>query len=198
MGKTIGTNTRASIAQNIQFNRDWTSGDKYQDSRTFIENYLKAIDDEEQRLRLPDSSEPQYYRLKLNVPSIHTGGLPFTGEVSIDIMIAKETNSIMFHSKQQTINDLKVYDRLGNQIDILDYSLQVAGDSITIYFMETMSAETKITVNIKYSANLLTSSTGFYRTSYVENGVTRFLAATQFQPTGARYAFPNYDGEFKH
>ena len=185
-----------NIANNIQQNRDFTSSDRYSESLLFINKYFKAIDDEEQQLRLPQTSEPQMYRIKLNVPQIQNGGLPFTGDVSIDIMIKQNTEKIMFHSKQQTINELRVYDRFGNEVQVLDFSLQTAGDSLTIYFMDILSAGTKITVNIKYSANLLTSSTGFYRTSYVENGQTRYLAATQFQPTSARYAFPNYDGRF--
>ena len=183
-----------NIANNIQQNRDFTSSERYSESLLFINKYFKAIDDEEQQLRLPQTSEPQMYRIKLNVPQIQNGGLPFTGDVSIDIMIKQNTDKIMFHSKQQTINELRVYDRFGNEVQVLDFSLQTAGDSLTIYFMDILSAGTKITVNIKYSANLLTSSTGFYRTSYVENGQTRFLAATQFQPTSARYAFPCYDG----
>ena len=194
-GRVLGSNLRTTIANNIKLNNDFTSGDRYRDSYLFINEYFNEIDDEEQQLRLPQTSEPQMYRIKLNVPDIHNGGLPFTGDVSIDIMIKQNTDKIMFHSKQQTINELRVFDRLGNEIQILDYSLQTAGDSLTIYFMDILSAGTKITVNIKYSANLLTSSTGFYRTSYVENGQTKYLAATQFQPTSARYAFPNYDGK---
>lgn len=194
-GRTFGANLRANIANNIQQNRDFTSSDRYRDSLLFINNYFQVIDEEEQQLRLPQTSEPQMYRIKLNVPDIHNGGLSFTGDVSIDIMIKQNTDRIMFHSKQQTINELKAFDRFGNEMQVLDFSLQTAGDSLTIYFMEVLSAGTKLTVNIKYSANLLTSSTGFYRTSYVNNG-TKYLAATQFQPTSARYAFPNYDGKF--
>jgi aminopeptidase N len=193
MGKILGANTRISIGQNIAQNRDWTSSNRYRDSVMFIENYFKTIDNEEQQLRLPDTSEPLMYRIKLNVPDIHTGGRQFFGDVTIDIRINKDTDRIMFHSKQQTINELKVWDVLENEIQVLDHSIQTAGDSITIYFMEKLQAGSKITVHIKYTAMILTSSTGFYRTQYTESGVTKYLATTQFQPTGARYAFPNYD-----
>ncbi|KAL7036535.1 hypothetical protein ACKWTF_008841 [Chironomus riparius] len=192
-GRTFGANLRTNIANNIQLNHDFIFSNRYSDSLLFINNYFKAIDDEEQQLRLQKTSEPQMYRIKLNVPQIQNGGLQFTGDVSIDIIIKQNTDKIMFHSKQQTINELRVFDRFGNEVQVLDYSLQTAGDSLTIYFMDILSAGSKITVNIKYSANLLTSSTGFYRTSYVENGQTRYLAATQFQPSSARYAFPCYD-----
>lgn len=119
--------------------------------------------------------------------------LPYTGEVTIDIAIKQMTNKIFFHSKNQVINEIKVHDKAGAEIQVLDYSLQTAADSLTIYFMNELVGGTQISVNIKYSTNLLTSSTGFYRTSYTQGGRTKYLAATQFQPTSARYAFPNYD-----
>lgn len=197
MNKPIGQNTKASIKQNIQFNRDWTSGARYEASLVYIENFIKKIDTEEQRLRLPDTSEPQMYRIKLNVPDIHTGGMAFNGHVSIDVLITKNTDRIMFHSRGHSIEELNVFDRLENHVEVLDHSLQTAGDSLTIYFMDVLNVGTRITVNIKFSATLNAPNSGFYRTYYTENGETKYLAATQFQPTGARQAFPCYDGEFK-
>lgn len=34
---------------------------------------------------------------------------------------------------------------------------------------------------------------GFYRSSYVENGATKYMAVSQMQPTDARRAFPCFD-----
>lgn len=195
MGKELRANTRTAIKQNIQNNRDWTSSQRYIDSTEFIESFMKKIDDEEQQLRLPDTSEPLMYRIKLNVPDIHKGGFAFSGDVSIDIRITQKTNKIMFHSRRHTIKELIVTDVYGNEIQILDYSIQVPGDSLTIYFMKELNVGTKITVSIRYTATLNSPSSGFYYTYYSEDGVTKFLAATQFQPTGARHAFPNYDGK---
>lgn len=196
MNRTLGTTTRDQINANIKINKDWINSEKYSQSLLFINNFLNEIDIEESRLRLPKTSVPTMYKIRLDCRYVHNGSLPYTGEVSIDISITKTTDRIMFHSKRQTINELKVFDRIGNEIKILDFTLQTSADSLTIYFMQPLMAGSQINVNIKYSTSLLTSSTGFYRTSYVEDGVTKYLAATQFQPSSARYAFPHYDGKF--
>jgi hypothetical protein len=197
MGKTVSASTRAQIATNINNNKEWVADARYQDSSLFISDYLEKIDSEESSLRLLKNSEPIFYKINLNVPNVQTGSLPYTGEVTIDIIIKETTDHIMFHSKRQTINSLKVVDRLGNEVQVLDYHLQTSADTISIYFVETLEVNSQISVTIKYSTSLLTSSTGFYRTTYTENGVTKYLAATQFQPSSARYSFPCYDGELK-
>ena len=34
---------------------------------------------------------------------------------------------------------------------------------------------------------------GFYKSSYKENGETKYLATTQMEPTDCRRAFPSFD-----
>lgn len=195
MGKAVSNSTKSQIATNINNNKEWVASQRYQDSLLFITDYLEKIDKVESSLRLLSSSAPIFYKIHLSVTDVQSGSLPYTGEVTIDVLIKESTNHIMFHSKRQTIDSLKVHDRFGNEVKVLNYNLQAAADTITIYFMDTLEADAQISVDIKYSTSLLTSSTGFYRTSYVQNGTTKYLAATQFQPTSARYSFPCYDGE---
>lgn len=144
--------------------------------------------------RLPKTSKPEYYRIHLDVRNIHTGARDYKGETSIDISMLETTNRILFHSKSQVINELKVYE-LGTtrEIKIRGYRLFPSADTILIFFENVLSASARITVNIKYSTELLTAAYGFYQTSYVKDGETRYVAATQFEPTRARYAFPSYD-----
>lgn len=159
----------------------------------FINDALFDIDDFETQLRIPKVSEPLHYKVHLDVRNGHLGILPYTGEVTIDIAIKQTTHKIFFHSRNQEINELKVFDKAGAEIQVFDYSLQTSADSLTIYFMDELSAGTQISVNIKFSSRLLTGSSGFYRTTYTLNGQTRYVLTTQFQPTSGRSAFPHYD-----
>lgn len=192
-GRPVSQATRDQVTKNINFNKQWVASTRYETIMTFVNSYLRQIDEFESQLRVPKLSEPLNYRIKLDVRNVHVGSLPFNGEVTIDIAIKETTDKIFFHSKNQRINELRVFDKTGAEIKVLDYSQQTAADSLTIYFISEQPAGTQIYVEIKYSTNLLTGSTGFYRTTYTQAGVTKYLATTQFQPTSARYAFPHYD-----
>ena len=49
-------------------------------------------------------------------------------------------------------------------------------------------------VKIEFRNTIKKIESGFYESSYIdEDGVTHYLATTQFQPTGARRAFPCFD-----
>lgn len=189
----ISQSARDQVMANINFNKAWVASPRYEQIMLFVNSHLKEIDDFESQLRIPKLSEPLNYKIHLDTRNAFSGLLPFTGEVTIDVAIKQNTDKIFFHSKNQVINEIKVFDKSGVEIQVLDYSLQTSADSLTIYFMSQLLAGSQITITIKYSTRLLTSSTGFYRTFYNENGVTKYLAATQFQPTSARYAFPHYD-----
>ena len=57
----------------------------------------------------------------------------------------------------------------------------------------TKSAPVQLTLFISYDSQLNTTLGGLYRSFYEENGKRRWLALTDFEPTGARHAFPCFD-----
>jgi hypothetical protein len=192
-GKIDG-NTKEIAMKNINDNKEWHASFKYIDVAVFIGDYVEKSEDFENTWRLPTTSKPQRYRLHIDASKIHTGDRNFTGEVEIDVLITEATDKIMIHSKQQKIEELKVFDRTGaKEIDVIDVHLYEPKDTLTIYFMETLPENEKIIIHIKYSTVLNTFGSGFHQSSYLIDGKRRYLGATQFQPYGGRYAFPHYD-----
>jgi hypothetical protein len=146
------------------------------------------------QLRLPKTSRPEHYKVHFDVRNIHTGQRDYTGEVRIDISVLEMTNRIMFHSKNQVINEIKAFDRSSTrELKISGYRLFPSADTILIFFENSFGPGARISINIKYSTSLLTSTFGFYQASYSMYGRTRFVGATQFEPARTRYAFPCYD-----
>lgn len=190
----ISETTAPSAATNIALNKAWFSSTKYQQVIAFINDYNAKATEGETQWRLPSSSEPTHYKIHIDARNIPSGALPFTGEVEIDIVVKEATDKITFHSKNQVVRDIKVFNKNTMvAIPIIDYHLYADRDTLTIYFWDPLAVNAEIVVIAKYSSSLLTSASGFYRTSYVMDGITHYLGATQFESTNARYSFPCYD-----
>jgi len=186
--------TSAAVNKNYNDNQNWIASEKTSVIASYVSNFIAAKAAAESQLILPRTSAPTYYKIHLDVNYIHTGQSAYSGEVMIDVTINELTDYIMLHSKTQVIEQLHVYEADGTtEVVITDYSLLADTDTLTIYFLNELQVNQQIKVHIKYTTNLLTSSAyGFYRTSYQVNDEIVYLAATQFEPARARYAFPCY------
>lgn len=164
-----------------------------------LNEWEQGVADEGQVWRLPKTSKPFYYNIHLDVRNIQTGNRAYSGEATIHTEILEKTDRIIFHSKNQVFSSISAIDLNANaEIEISNYRLTPAYDTILINFAKELPAGSKISINLKYSTSLVTSTIGFYQVSYSMYGQTRFLGTTQFEETGARYAFPCYDEpEFK-
>lgn len=189
----LQSTTKETVLNYINDNKEFLASDKYIDIVVNANNALNKISELEGQLILPNTSIPSSYIIHLDVRNIHTGARAYTGHVQINSFITQKTSYIMLHSRDQEIDELKVFENDGvTEIEVMDYSLHPATDTLTIYFMEEIDTGTVI-IDIKYSTNLLTYGSGFYQTSYVTNGTTRYLGATQFESCEARLAVPCYD-----
>jgi aminopeptidase N len=194
LGENVSESTKTEAMKRIDQNKVFLTSPKYDDITTYVVEEVRRAEDLENQLRLPTSSVPESYRLHLDTRNVHLGLLGFSGEVEIDVKIKERTDYIMLHSKNQVINSLIVHKRGESAvIPILDFHQYDPAGTLTIYFMENMPTDAEITVHIKYTSALLTGSSAFYQTSYVQDGIRKYVATTQFQPTGARYCFPHYD-----
>jgi hypothetical protein len=147
---------------------------------------------------LPKSSRPEHYRVHLDVRDIDSGSLEYSGEITIDIAVHDRTDHIVLHSKNHHIDEITAVSlETSTQIEIADWQQVDEFETLVVYFTSVLEADTRLALGIKYLGELTTSAgVGFYRTTFkTTDGETKFIGGTQFRSTGARLAFPCYDGE---
>lgn len=164
-------------------------------------------------LRLPGGVVPHHYRIELDVD---LDGAAFTGTVGIDIDIASATNAIVCNAADLDIaeafitrgdglnpDDDRDADRTGGGEPAGQRSgarrLGVALNPETERLVLTDPAGAgfgpgRARLDISFGGALNDRLRGFYRSTYTDDaGRTRTIAATQFQSTDARRAFPCWD-----
>lgn len=194
IGASFPASTRTDVENAIMNNNAWYNSNNFNLVSLHVNDEVRKSEEIENQLRLPKTSVPERYKIHIDARNIHTGALDYTGDVEIEVLVKEATDYILLHSKTQVITALHVYNQNGmTEVPLIEYSLYPAVDTLTIYFLNEVEANTRLLIHVAYTTNLLTGGSGFYRTSYVLNGQTRYLGATQFQPAHARYAFPHYD-----
>uniref|UniRef100_U3IG19 Aminopeptidase n=1 Tax=Anas platyrhynchos platyrhynchos TaxID=8840 RepID=U3IG19_ANAPP len=137
------------------------------------------------KVRLPEHVVPLHYHLLIH-PNLTTQ--TFTGTAAIDLTVTRQTSAVILHSKRLHV----AWAAIGAQeARVLE---QQALEQVALLAAEPLRAGHNYTVTIQYTANLSDSFHGFYKSTYrTQEGELRVLAATQFEPTFARAAFPCFD-----
>lgn len=134
---------------------------------------------------LPSNVKPLKYSLTLD-PNFET--FKFGGNVKIDLAVKEESDFITLNSVDIEIHSAKVGDSVAKNI-----SFDEEKQTVTFKFDEKFAEGTTITVDVDFTGILNDNMAGFYRSSYEENGKTKYLATTQMEPTDCRRAFPSFD-----
>ncbi|XP_021941452.1 aminopeptidase N [Zootermopsis nevadensis] len=156
-------------------------------------------------VRLPRAVKPDSYKIEI-IPFIHEGNFTFSGKVSVVVNATEPTSNITLH-----FNDIKIYEDSvtveehesvadgshrpaeGKHILVDRLSNDTARQFFIIHLGQPLSEGKQYRVSMSYLGHLNDMLQGFYRSSYIVNNQTRWIAATQFQPTDARRAFPCFD-----
>ena len=151
--------------------------------------------------RLPYNVVPQYYEVRLR---IDLEQFVFGGEVTAFVQIRNASMpAFVMHSMGLNITNVTVYNN-GSAVPSSSYKYftyrqdELVGTQYLVV-QGVGGFEFPITdamaVNVHFARSLpTTSSNGLYATSYVNGaGQTVWVAATQFEPTHARRAFPCFD-----
>ncbi|KAH9643225.1 hypothetical protein HF086_012887 [Spodoptera exigua] len=144
-------------------------------------------------LWLPKQVKPEKYFLNIT-PYIYEGNFTFDGEVTIHLAVVEETKEITFHGVELTIHDIKIHEK---DDDHLIYIVRQLEDVPRNFHILTLGSSLEVgkqyILSIKYTGILNDNLHGFYRSSYEEKGVKKWIAVTQFQAMDARRAFPCWD-----
>src|SRR5207302_7773509 len=115
----------------------------------------------------------------------------FTGEVVIDLLLHEELSTIVLNAAELRIDSASV--RTASGTVPAHVALDEATERCRLQFDELLPA-TEVLLRLRFGGTLNDKLRGFYRSRFKDrDGQERWLAATQFEATDARRAFPCWD-----
>src|SRR5262245_29700423 len=139
--------------------------------------------------RLPTTVVPSRYDLRLE-PDLDNA--TFTGEETIAVEVREAVSEIALNAVELRIESAVVEDATGAVLEG-SVSLDEAAERARIRFPAPL-ATGPARVRLRFAGTLNDRLHGFYRSSYKDAaGVAHTIAATQFEATDARRAFPCWD-----
>jgi len=113
----------------------------------------------------------------------------FDGMESVTVDCKKSTNLITMHCAELKIISCQVKSK--GKIIKSSPKTNEKKEELDIKLSEKVKG--KITIDLEFQGILNDRLLGFYRSQYVQNGKTKYLATTQFEAADARRAFPCWD-----
>lgn len=150
--------------------------------------------------RLPTHLSPQSYDIHILTHLSEEDGYNFEGVERIRVICNKDTKSLVIHSKNLTIDqkNVLIVEANSESRSPLKYSSSEFNTGIDLFIYnvaEPMVAGKEYDILIPFKGELNQDPIGFYRSSYfnLKEQKHKWVAATQFEPTYARRAFPCFD-----
>ena len=138
---------------------------------------------------LPATVSPKKYTIKLQPDLVQ---FTFQGEESIDVQVLQPTSEVMLNAVELQISSATLV-REGSASTATTIDFDEERQTVTLGFGDQIPAG-EARLDIEFTGQLNDKLHGFYRSEYTSpEGEQRYLAATQFEATDARRAFPCWD-----
>ena len=138
--------------------------------------------------RLPNWIQPDAYDLTFEV--LMSDPWKVEGISVIDINVIHQTRCVVLHTKSMRILEARVGGADG--LSALNRKYNDTYEQLTLEWDEALKPGShKLYISFQYALN--EGMTGFYRSTYAENGKEYTIASTQFEANSARSAFPCFD-----
>ncbi|GMG19029.1 unnamed protein product [Ambrosiozyma monospora] len=142
------------------------------------------------RQLLPTNVKPTHYDLTFE-PNFTT--FKFDGETTIELKVQEDSDFVSLHTLELELLESKLTTSKG---DFKPTSIKYNDDDQTSTFKfddKVLIKGESVKLYIKFIGELNDKMAGFYKSTYEENGETKYLATTQMEPTDCRRAFPSFD-----
>uniref|UniRef100_A0ABM5GJS6 Aminopeptidase n=1 Tax=Pogona vitticeps TaxID=103695 RepID=A0ABM5GJS6_9SAUR len=140
--------------------------------------------------KLPTHFYPNHYDLEL-MPEMAEDR--YNGTVTISITAEQTTQHIWLHLRETKITEMPLLKTSAGQSVFLTRCFEYKPQEYVVVEAQEPLAPDTYLLTMKFQGQLNGSLVGFYRTTYVEDGITKSIAATDHEPTDARKSFPCFD-----
>lgn len=147
----------------------------------------------EKNVRLPKSVKPMHYALELKPDLEDT--FTFVGSVAVTILCITETDNVKLHTNKLDVFNVSVHKEGSGEV-VPFGAVQKVDDLefLVVPLGRKLEKGASYVLRMGFNGTLADDLAGFYRSSYkTTDNKIRWLAATQFEPTDARRAFPCFD-----
>jgi puromycin-sensitive aminopeptidase len=138
--------------------------------------------------RLPESVVPRRYEITLDVDPDQES---FSGEETVDVEVTKPARELVLNAAGLEVSGARLDSASGVGVDG-QVELDEAEQRLIVR-LSNEAAPGSYQFRCRFRGRLGDKLTGLYRSTFSDNGSTRAIAATQFEATYARQAFPCWD-----
>eukprot|EP00466_Bigelowiella_natans_P014562 jgi/Bigna1/67328/fgenesh1_pg.3_\ len=142
-------------------------------------------------LPLPLTVRPRRYVMRL-VPNFSS--FSFDGEQTVELEVLEATRRFVCHAVDLDIQQVSLITG-GSDSPVAAEKIEFdeSVEMVTFCFAKDIPPGTHVVLKMRWKGELNDKLKGFYRSSYKDEGSTKFMAVTQFEATYARMAFPCWD-----